>query len=343
MTLKKIASLTGLSVSTVSRIINIENYKCSDRKAQEKVWEIVASSGYTPNIAAKALKTGKIKTTAKEKVIYCIFARADIDEHDFFFLTIEHIVKQRALQLGYTYGASHYVNELVGERGKSLLESYKNQGIVVLGRYHDSLLQELSKYTDNIVAVGLNLGRLLCDHVVVDISKTVDIALNYITGLGHRDIFYLGETKNELRFDAFVSFMKKNNLPLEPWQICECSQNFMGGYNGAQAILKGQKIPSAVFCANDITALAAMKYLIGNGINVPGDISIISIDDIELAQFSNPALTTINIPKEELGNVAMSTLHSRIIGTHSLLQKTELDFEGLVVRESCAEYVDNKK
>ena len=93
MTLKEIARETGLSVSTVSRIINKENYKCTSREAEEKVWEIVRTSGYTPNLMAKELKKSGFKRPMNRN-ISCLFARTDNSVAEQFFSPIAQAVEQ---------------------------------------------------------------------------------------------------------------------------------------------------------------------------------------------------------------------------------------------------------
>ena len=110
MTLKEIARETGLSVSTVSRIINKENYKCTSREAEEKVWEIVRTSGYTPNLMAKELKKSGFKRPMNRN-ISCLFARTDNSVAEQFFSPIAQAVEQEALvqgcPLGYSFSMLH--------------------------------------------------------------------------------------------------------------------------------------------------------------------------------------------------------------------------------------------
>lgn len=94
---------------------------------------------------------------------------------------------------------------------------------------------------------------------------------------------------------------------------------------------------SAVFCANDATAVGAIKGFQENGYQVPGDISVIGIDDIEMASYVTPMLTTVHIPINELGRQAAKTLIDRIEKGHSLPYKMELPFS-LAKRDSCAKF-----
>lgn len=152
--------------------------------------------------------------------------------------------------------------------------------------------------------------------------------------LGHREIVYIGETNRERRYQGYCDALKKEGIPLKRTQIINAKQGLIGGYSGVINYLERKEPFTAIFCANDATAIGAIKALTEKRYKVPRDISVISIDDIELARYSAPMLTTIHVPIDELGRMAAKILIDRIENGHALPIKIELPFS-LRMRDSC--------
>ena len=163
--------------------------------------------------------------------------------------------------------------------------------------------------------------------------------MNYLIGQGHKRIAYLGITENDVRYDAYIQALKSSGIPVSPQLIVSCMPNSEGAYNGTKTLLENNPSPpDAIFCINDIIAIAVIKHLRDVGLKVPNDVSVIGIDNIEMAQYVSPMLTTVNIPKTEMGVAAAKILIDRIEKGHKLSMKVLLPHE-LVVRESVARLV----
>jgi DNA-binding LacI/PurR family transcriptional regulator len=165
--------------------------------------------------------------------------------------------------------------------------------------------------------------------------------MNHLLDLGHTRIAYLGETVRENRYLAFRSSREERGVPLDERLIIISSQDGRGGYTGAERLLQCDELPSAVFCASDSAAIAAIRRFLEAGIQIPSELSVIGMDDIELAQYVSPRLTTVHMPTVEMGTVAVRTLVDRIDGLHSI-NRTILLPHRLVVRESTASPVAPK-
>lgn len=153
--------------------------------------------------------------------------------------------------------------------------------------------------------------------------------------LGHREIAYLGEIRKESRYKGYIEFSHSHDIKTGKELVVDTSQTLEGGYRGACELLRRGDDFSAIFCANDETAMGAIKGLWDKGIKVPEDVSVISIDDIEMARYFTPMLTTVHIPIDELGRHTAKTLIDRIEKGHTLPVKIELPFT-LSRRDSCA-------
>jgi DNA-binding LacI/PurR family transcriptional regulator len=174
------------------------------------------------------------------------------------------------------------------------------------------------KHYRNIVYTGLNSVDTNWDQVICDGYEAAKTALEHLIKNGHKRIAYVGETENEIRFSAYKDTLLNAGLDFNMRLVSDCSLDGMGGYAGAEQLLdKAGSPPTAVFCANDITAIAAMKRFSEKGLKIPDDISVIGIDN------------------EELGKTAVRLLVDRINKEHKLPMEIILPHR-LILRESTA-------
>lgn len=334
MTLKDIALKTGLSVSTVSRIINKENYKCNSKEAEEKVWEIVRTSGYTPNLMAKELKHKGSKKTLN-KNISCLFARTENTAAEQFFFPIAQAVEQEALLQGYPLGYSFsmlHITEMHSDR----IAKLEKDGIVVLGKPEPELNEILRKMFKNVVVIGVDIQDTPFDRIRCDGYKTAKIALQHLYDLGHRRIGYAGLIDISA-YDAYFDFFTEHNMKVEERFIHKYSAAYGIDYKAACTFLNKERalLPTAYFCSCDMIAIGVIRACKDLGIKVPDDLSIIGIDNIEMGQILTPMLTTVNIPNREMGRMAVRILLDRINKGHTSTINIEFPTE-LVKRESCS-------
>lgn len=343
VTLKDIAERAGVSISTVSRVINNDKDKPASQETAQKIWKLVKEMGYIPNFHAKNLKSGKIVSPNLYKTIGCILASPKDTFKDQFFSQIMMGIQSEAVLHEYNVGYSFSYFE-----DKSALFQYITSsavdGYVLLGRINEDLFNFIKSKIDNLVYVGLNrIGRDL-DEVICDAYEATSCAVEYLISLGHTQIGYIGEIPeltdskviNEHRFKAFKNTLEKHNIPLEESYIKNITLSSKEGYNAMTEIIKAGILPSAIFCGNDITAIGVMKAIHKSGLKIPKDISVIGLDNIEVSEYFRPSLTTIHVPKEELGRFAVKLLIDKINGGHQVNTLVKLPFE-LVIRESCSD------
>jgi DNA-binding LacI/PurR family transcriptional regulator len=337
MTLKDIAARAGVSISTVSRVINNKDSKAASAEVQEKIWSIVRETGYTPNIAARSLKLGEAEkpNLTVNKSIACIVARSENAIDEPFFLDLSRAIEKEAFKYGYVLRYTFSAFDLNSTNTFNIISSTKVDGVVVLGRFNLNLYGFIKKHYKNVVYAGLNSIDYNYDQVICDGYKASVAAVKHLINLHHTNISYIGETTHEVRFKGYCDTLKEAGLTINPQNIIDTHLSTDGGYNGAKKLLNSKTNTTAIFCANDITAIGAMKAIKESGLSVPEDISIISIDDIDMAQYVSPMLTTIHIPIDELGKITAKTLIDRIEHGHSLSMKIEIPFT-ITKRESCS-------
>ncbi len=337
MTLKEIAELAGVSISTVSRIINSPHDSFARKPVRDKVWEIIKETGYIPNQSARELKRGKSETGPwQSHTIACILGRTKGLDENPFFAQVARATEQQALSMGYIVSTSYSIFDIGNRALLQKIESVKTDGAIVLGRFDNSTRKFFEEHYKNIVYVGRNLIDADWDQVVCDGYEATKTALKHLTANGHTHIGYIGETENEVRYQAFIDTVKEQGLDSNKELIASFQQDGAGGYLGASHLLRSaSSILTAVFCATDVTAIAAIKRFSEAGIKIPEQLSVVSIDDIELAQYVSPMLTTVSIPKIEMGKVAVRVLIDRINKVHRLPMKIFLPHK-LIIRESTA-------
>lgn len=342
MTLKELSRLAGVSVSTVSRVVNKNDVNAASEQVRNRIWDLVQQTGYIPNPSAQNLKKGVQPAQSKKKrSIACIFARTPDGKSDPFFSQIFRAIEYECIRYGYEMTGVYTAMDLKNT-ARNIVPSHYD-GVIVLGRYSRPLLSQIKGNSRNIVYTGLNPIGDPYDQVVCDGYAAAKAAVRYLHLLGHGCIGYLGEKTEEVRYSGYYDAMQEFRLPLRREYIIETEQSMQGGYLAGKKILTAIPAsseavatrPTAIFCANDSTAVGALKAFQENGVQVPKEISVISIDNTDICQFSSPMLTSIHIPKEDLGKISVKTLMDRIEGGHTLPMKIEIPFT-LVVRESCA-------
>lgn len=340
MTLKEIAIEAGVSVSTVSRVIN-SNSKAAGREVQERIWEIVRRTGYTPNSVARSLKMGnghQPETFARS--LACLFARTQDAMSDQFFHSLSRSIEEEAFQHNYILKYSFSAFDIKNPATYQLVVDNQVNGIAVLGRCDKPTLKFLKQHFNSVVYVGLNSLDAKYDQIICGGREAGCAATEHLIRLGHRRIGYIGETVCEERYLGYCDALNAHQLPIKAEYTANVSLSAENGYKGAKQLLDRKSDISAVFCSNDITAIGAMRAFQERGVRIPKDISLVSIDDIDTAQYLSPMLTTIHIPTQEMGQMAAKILIDRIQGGHKFPVKVSLPFY-LARRESCSKYKGN--
>ena len=337
MTLKEIAREAGVSISTVSRVIN-NNSKAASKEVQDRIWEIVRRTGYTPNSVAQHLKQGGIPTSeVKSRSLACLFARTPAMMTDMFFSSLARSLEQEAIQHNYILKYSFSSFDINNPATFQVIADNHVNGIAVLGRCDKQTLKFLKQYFNHIVYVGLNSLDAKYDQIICEGRQAGSTAMEHLIKLGHTKIGYIGETACEERYAGYCDALSSHKIPLKREYVADVRLSSEDGYRGAKMLLSRDADITAVFCSNDITAIGAMHAFQESGIRIPQDISLISIDDIDTASYLTPMLTTIHIPTQEMGQMAAKILIDRIDGGHRPPIKLNLPFY-LANRESCARY-----
>lgn len=326
MTLQDIANEIGISVSTVSRVLNLDNPSAASKELQDKIKDLAQKGNYIPGRTAK--KNRKINT--HNKLILCLFTRDNPHTNDNpYVMEVAHHFENSPLLKH--YAIQNIYIDYSNQNEKIILPSTNIEGVVIIGRHSKKLISKVKEKTNNIVYIGLNPPA--CegyDTVTSDAYSMAKTAVKHLINQHHTKIAFIGDIQNEIRYKGYCDMLKEANLDLDPSYIIETSTSMKSGYFAMKNLISLKNKPTAVFCMNDSLAIGAIKAI--NDANV--SIAIIGIDDIEASSFTTPKLTTIHSPSKEQGKLAAKILIDRINGGHEINLSVSLPFY-LIERDSC--------
>lgn len=345
MSIKKIAEKVGVSPSTVSRVLNNPGYRCSKEGIRDKIWKAAIELNYVPNEAARNLKMGVKVNEKRMYYINVLMTRMDVSQSDPFFTELLHIIESEIHKNMCILSKVWYMSVFSNER-KNRIENFdriiddmyaetegKCDGLIIIGKCSKEALKKLNIKYKNVVSINRNSTNYEVDEVLCDGKKIASTAIEHLIQLGHRNIGYVGRCHNEARYNGYVYTLKKHDIELVPDYIVDTKQTEAEGYEVMKRFLQSDDCPTGIYCANDITAVGMLKCLnkFKNRYYMP---SIVASDDIEEAQYTNPMLTTVRLPKDEMGKFALYLLLDRIKGGHKGVVRTEMEGK-LIIRNSC--------
>lgn len=299
--IKDVAREAGVSTATVSHVINNTRYVSEEVRA--RVLRAVEECGYYPNAHARSLASGR------SRIIGLVIS----DIANPFFPELVKSIETAAFERGYDVILSNtnYDTERTSHYVKRFIER-KVAGVAVMTSEMDkSLVDELAKR--EVPAVFLDVGEpgLHLNNLRVDYEGGIEQAISHLVELGHHRIAYISGSTNlrsaRRRLEAFRRTMGQL-FPEEPEHVFYGNFKVEGGRQAAGEILAAGDLPTAVIAGNDLTAIGAISEFRAAGLNVPRDISIVGFDDITFASLTEPTLTTVNLPRDELGRRAVEVL-----------------------------------
>jgi LacI family transcriptional regulator len=325
-TIKDVAKKAHTSITTVSRVLNNSPHSVNP-KTREKVLKAVRELNYRPNILARGLVMKESRTIG---VIV-----PDISNS--YYSEITHGIENIANQNGYTVIICN-TNRLASKALSyiKVLEERQVDGIIFAGGTDAKKLleSELKKQKTKVILIG-NHG-IDFPSVQIDNADGACRAISYLIDQGHRNIgFIKGPPKSitsRERFQGYKKAMKDNRLPVKEKLIVSGNFTSQSGYEATRLLLRPKTKPTAIFCANDQMAIGSIKAIRESGYLIPDNISVIGFDDIELASYIRPSLTTVSVPMYQLGQTAMSGLLN-IIQEKGVEKKVTLQTK-LIIRES---------
>ena len=322
VTMRDIAEIVGVSPSTVSRVLNGgASSELISQKTREKVYDVAAKLDFTPNPMAKALRGGSSNLIG-------LLVREIADP---FFSTLIQALSNAARNQGYQLVLGYVPTDPdTPLKMAQVLDTRYIDGVIVMGDLRDEEHALVAATLENNPAVvALCRGTSPSSFFTINIDNIagIQVLFQHLYDLGHRQIGFLEcgwVVDIAERKQAYLDCMQNHGLMVETGWIQQADSGMAGGYAAMQAMIDQDQRPTAVLAADDLTAVGALKAAQDSGLHVPHDISITGFDDIEIASYVAPGLTTVRQPIPLLAENAINHLIS-------LMQPTSPDQSEAVI------------
>ncbi len=303
-TIKEIASRAGVSITTVSRVLNQDDTLNAQAETKQRIFEIASELDY--------IAKPKSPRKKKLKIGICSSYNQEQEVIDPYYLTIRMSLKQFITDEGYKPVSVH-VDE-TKENVKAL------DGIICIGRYSNNQLDKLESFLKPLIFIDSSPNPSKYDSVIVDLTATIENLIDYLIECGHEKIAFIGSNDynadNELIVDArniaFRDYMTKLGIFEEEYErIGEFHAKY--GYKFFKEFANLNSPPTAIIAANDTIAAGCFRGAYEQGLKIPDDISVVGINDISAVKFMTPPLTTARIPTEFMAERALKLLKEIVI------------------------------
>jgi len=336
-TLSQIAEATGLSITTVSRVLNHDVTLCVPDETKLKVFEAAERLDYKPVNARKA----RYKRLRRLSVLILDwYSEYEMLNDPYYLYLMTTLEKHCALSNMNTIRVVNVNGEY------KLTVDVEIDGMVAIGRFNPKQLNMLKNFTKNIVFLDSSPMEAIYSSVIPNYKLGVTQAVDYFLSLGHREIGFVGgevvgneqEKIVDHRKQELIYLLKKHGIYNSEYFFEGARISYDEGYKAIiNAIKKNMKLPTALLVANDTMASGVIRALNENGLKVPDDISIIGFNNLPSTQYMTPPLTTIEIPLGFMADCAIETLRQTIENESILPRKIVVPCK-LVIRETCTEY-----
>lgn len=327
VTINDVAETAGVSVTTVSRVLNEKGDVSPE--TYRKVKQVISELGYTSNLAARSMRS------SRTNVIGLIIP----DAGDPFPIEVLKGVNKAIAALDYDliiYTCGDNQKHYTADREKkyvSLLTSSITDGVIVV-------TPAAQTFTANapLVAIDPHYASNEYPAVIATNREGSMEAMKYLIGLGHRRIGHItgrSDLKStERRLRGYKDSLSQAGIPFDTALVSHGDFSAHAGYRCAIELLSLKNRPTAIFCANDVSALGAYQAAAELGLSIPEDVSLIGFDNIPNAAMAKPGLTTVDQSIQEMGTIAMQMLVQLIQG-EALTDQIRQTKTHLVIRESC--------
>jgi len=331
MDIREIAKRAKVSTATVSRTIN--RVPTVDPALAKRVLKVVEDMGYYPNSQARALVSGKSR----------IFGLIVSEITNPFFPEIVQAFEDIAVQNHYEILLTSTVHdpkrmELAVRR---MLERRVDGVAILTFGMEDALIDDLRFRKVPLVFVDVGPQAAGVTNIRVNYQQGIREAVQHLAKLGHKRIAFVAGPANlksaMARRAAFEAAMQENGLSVDPALIITGDHKVEGGVAALAQLASLAKRPTAILCSNDMTAVGVMREAYDRGIAIPRELSVIGFDDIRLAEFTTPPLTTVRMSQKLLAEYAFQALRAETEGRDVAANGKEVELEtGLILRGSTA-------
>lgn len=347
-TIKQIAAHAGVSAATVSRVLNNDSTLSVSEETRLRIFSIAEELAYKPKRLRRLKKEEEL---SRREIGLLMWSSLEDEAHDPYFSSIRRGIERRCEESGLAI-----TKVMRGNGDAEIGPIHGLDGLIVVGSIDHR--DVLSLYGDAQRIVFVNHVDKLSpfDSVKADFEGAIQASIQHLASLGHARIAYIGgdervhrlrtaevqdhepqPSRKDPRRDAYRRQMEEDGL-YRPDYDCEAEWSSSGGYNGMTALLERAKgrpeeRPTACLMGSDPMAVGALRALHEKGLAVPDDMALIGFDDIEIAAYLTPPLTTVRVYTEQMGRTAVQLLLERLEGREASSHVSVNT--SFMVRESC--------
>lgn len=315
LTIKEIAKLSGISVSTVSRAIN--NHYDISPETKRRVQEVIDKYGYVPNNSARNLKLNDARNIA-------VLVKGITNP---FFTSMIKVFERECTSHNYSLVLEHVEESQDMTEIAALLEKEKRlNGIVFLGgnpiQSSERLKRLAAPYVFCSVAVTDRKKFSRYAYVSIDDRREAEAVTDYLFACGRKRIAILCADREDisigsLRLEGYLNSLKKHGIEPDPALICrsasaEETYTHENGYQSTMKLVRSGTAFDAIFAISDSIAIGCLRALRENGIEVPGQVSVVGFDGLPIGKYLVPSLTSLRQPVEEMAEASMQALLAMI-------------------------------
>ena len=305
-TIREVAESAGVSYATVSHVIN--NTRLVSPETRERVLAAMDTLNYRPNALARSLRQGKTNT------IGLVLP----DSANPFFAEISRSIEDEAFKKGYSVFLCNTESDTKRELFYvDVLSKKQVDGIIFVaaGDQADSLDYLLQRNMP-VVMIDRNVPNVEGDAVLTDHQLGGYLATRHLLKLGHTQIACIAGpssiTPSAERIIGYRRALEEAGLPFDEKLVIRGDYHAQSGMDITNSLLKMNPRPTAIFALNDLMAIGALRAAAEVGYSIPKDLAVVGYDDLEIARFTNPPLTTIAQAKKEIGAQAVNLLVDRM-------------------------------
>ena len=306
LTIRDIARMAGVSTTAVSFVLN--NKSGVSDATREKVQQIIKSTGFTPNVHTRRLNLGKSYT------IHVVLRQYSNSLFNQFALETLSGIFTESKFLGYSIVFTFVDDHMDCHQILDSVRSKDCDGVILNQIADTNLISLLQQEKIPFVCVDAHIpkdGSL--PLVEVDYFDAAYQATRQLYDCGHRQIGFIGpQTPAEYymsTFNGYTAALEETGLVCNPSWLAEVPFSDADNPASLDLLFSKEALPTAFLCAGDIFAISALRCAKAKGLNIPEDISVMSLDDLLISQYMDPSLSTMTFPKELLGKEAMRLLY----------------------------------
>ena len=336
ITINDVAQRAGVSKSTVSHVLN--NTRFVEDATRLKVLDAVEAMNYRPSSIARSLVKKQTSTVG--------LLISDVSNP--FYHEVIHGVESIALEKGYDIFLcnTHYDLSQAMKFVQSLEDKLVDGVLCMTSSLSKEILIELSSNNIPMVVLDWNASEIsdIAATISIDFSKGINETVRHLAELGHKHFAHVSGPLNfwtsRLRRDLFFNALSESGIDPRSALIVEGNLRINGGRQALEKIVSVDPRPTAVFAANDLMALGMIWAAKDYDLQIPQDLSIVGLDDIELSTQITPPLTTVSLPRYKIGSLAMQMLLQQIDSAQTqqdnIDQLNQIVETNLIIRQSTA-------